>query len=98
LRYNLYRIIQRGPQKIKKVLKPFHPPLEDWSTWFDTVLDREIAKLISKESLISYYLTAGFLEEVKQKKDVHWLGKIVTAEIILRLIKNRWEMKTKASL
>jgi asparagine synthetase B (glutamine-hydrolysing) len=98
LRYNLYRIIQRGPQKIKKVLKPFHPPLEDWSTWFDTVLDREIAKLISKESLISYYLTAGFLEEVKQKKDVHWLGKIVTAEIILRLIKDRWEMKSKASL
>ena len=93
LLYNANRAIKRGPKKIKSFLRPRPiPPLEDWSNWYNTILDREINNLISKNSLISNYLSPEFLKEIKQEKNTHWLGKIITAEIVLTLIKNRWNI------
>lgn len=89
--YNVNRIVRRGPKKIISLIKPTpYSPLEDWSNWFKVILDEEINKIISEDSLISNYLTLEFLEQMKKEKNVHWLGKILAAEIILRLIKNRW--------
>jgi len=91
--YNLYRTVRKGPNKVKSILKPTpHPPLEDWQNWYDTRITKEIGKLISKNSIISNYLTSEFIEEIKHEKDIHWLGKLVTVEIILRLINNRWNL------
>ncbi len=89
--YTLYRVFNRGPSKIKSLLIPTRYPLpEDWSMWFDTVLSGEIDRLIGKDSLISNYIQPEFLRELKQKKDAHWLGKVITVEIILNLLKKRW--------
>lgn len=89
--FHLNRIIRRGPHKIKSFVNPVpHSPLEDWSNWFNTLLTKEIERIISKDSLLLNYLGWEFLQGIKAEKNVHWLGKVLTAEVILNLIKKRW--------
>ena len=92
--YNFYRIVKKGPKKILSLFGkyPHYPLLEDWVCWYKTIINREIDRLISKDSIVCDYLNWEFLEEMKKIKNVHWLGKILTAEIILNLIKNRWRI------
>ena len=86
----LYRLF-RAPRKIKTMIKPVHNALlENWSSWFKVDLHEEINALISENSLISSYLDGNFLKEIRETMNVQWLGKILTAEIILNLMKRRW--------
>jgi hypothetical protein len=43
--------------------------------------------------LILNYVTWESIEEIKKMDNEHWLGKFVTAEILLRLIEKGWDIK-----
>ena len=92
--YNLLRILYRGPGKIFSYIKHDQDiDLEDWQNWIKNPLSSEIDKLLSKDSLISRYVTTKFIKEIKTMDNEHWSGKLVTAEILLRLIENGWDIK-----
>lgn len=92
--YNLLRILWRGPVKIVDYLKNnSEVPLEDWRNWIKNPLGPEIDKILSKNALIFHYINPEIIEDAKQMGDEHWLGKFVTAEILLRLIENGWDLK-----
>ncbi|MHA1845996.1 MAG: hypothetical protein ACTSWE_17255, partial [Promethearchaeota archaeon] len=65
---------------------------EDWDFWLNNINKKLINKLIfSKKSLIREFISDGFLNELEKKRSVHWISKISSLEIILRLIENGWE-------
>jgi asparagine synthetase B (glutamine-hydrolysing) len=98
--YNLIRILWRGPAKIIGYIKHAQDvDLEDWQSWIKNPLGPEINKLLIKDSLINNYVTPKFIKEIKEMDNEHWLGKLVTAEILLRLIENGWDInKAKKSI
>jgi hypothetical protein len=92
--YNLLRILWRGPAKIVDYIKHSQDvPLEDWRNWIKNPLGPEINRLLSGKALIFNYINPEIIEDAKQMGDEHWLGKFVTAEILLRLIENGWDIK-----
>jgi asparagine synthetase B (glutamine-hydrolysing) len=93
LRYYAYKAVRHGPKAIRSRLKLLrYPSLEEWESWYKTVLVEEVGTLISENSAVSNYLNLGFLEQMRQQDNIYWLGKIATTEIILNLIKNRWKI------
>jgi len=92
--YNLLRILWRGPAKIVDYVKNNSDvPLEDWRNWIKDPLGPEINKLFSKNALIFNYIRPEVIDISKKMDNEHWLGKFVTAEILLRLIENGWDIK-----
>jgi asparagine synthetase B (glutamine-hydrolysing) len=63
---------------------------ENWSQWYGTVMKEEIATLLGDDSRVREYVMPEFIESAISNSDVHWLGKLMTAEYTLRLIENRW--------
>jgi hypothetical protein len=91
--YNILRVLWRGPIKINNYIKSYHAvDLEDWHNWIKNPLSSEVNKLLAKDSLISNYVTHDFIEEIKNLDNEHWLGKIVTVEILLHLIEDHWDI------
>ncbi len=67
-------------------------PLEDWENWLNVEHIKFIDDLIfSKDSLIQNYFTESYLNQIKVNRDHRIVGKLSTVEIILRLIKNKWQ-------
>lgn len=93
LLYNLFRILWRSPNKIVHYIKNNQAiPLENWQNWVKFPLGPEIDQILSGDSLISGYIIPDFIDESKIMGNEHWLGKLVTAEILLRLIENGWSI------
>ena len=92
--YNLIKILWKGPSKIvDHIRNNSEVPLEDWPKWVKNPLGPETNKLLSRDSLILAYVATEFIEEFKMMDNEHWIGKFVTAEILMRLIENGWDIK-----
>jgi hypothetical protein len=91
--YQMYRLMKRSPGKLASLLarRPAQPPMEDWHTWYRTVLSGEFDSLLHGDSIVSRYLDPGFLDRIKEQKDNHWLKLSSTAEMIMRLAQNGWK-------
>jgi hypothetical protein len=91
--YNMYRLLKRTPRKIASLLSggPSQPPMEDWHTWYRTVLSGEFDNLLHSDSIVARHLDLGFIERIKREKTNHWLKLTATAEKIMRLAQNGWE-------
>ena len=63
---------------------------EDWSRWYEESMQHEIARLLGADSRIRRYVRDDWIEKSIATSDVHWLGKLITAEHVLRLIEDRW--------
>ena len=86
-----YGIYRRMTNRMK-ALTLSYSPLEDWGNWLNIVHRDFIDSLIfSDSSLLSDHVGKGFIEHVRQSGDIHWIGKLATAEIVLRLVKNGWQ-------
>lgn len=90
--YQMYRLMKRAPRKISSLLvkRPARPPMEDWHTWYRTVLKDEFDRLLHGDSIIRRYLDPGFLDRIRDQKVNHWLKLSSTAEMILQLAGNGW--------
>ncbi len=64
---------------------------ENWPLWYQTALSEEVNQLLGKDSIIGEYVSAGFIKQQIEETNIHWIGKMVTAEIVLRLIDNGWQ-------
>lgn len=91
--FRLYRIITRGPRRLRnKIFPTASPPLEDWKGWYKQTLRQEINSLLGPGCFTANYIDMAFIEEIKRTTNTHWLGKLATIEIILKLIKNSWHI------
>ena len=91
--YHFSRFLWRAPKKIKSLVRPLpYRPLENWQHWFNTAVASEISKLLDNQAEILRYVSKDFIDGVLEKRNTHWLGKIVTAEIVMRLVGRRWSL------
>jgi hypothetical protein len=90
LRFQMHRL----SRKVKSVMTGrTRLEEEDWPLWYRTVLAKEVNQLLGKDSFIREYVSAGFVKRQIEETNIHWLGKMVTAEIVLRLIDNGWQRR-----
>ena len=91
--FQAYKIYSRIKRRLKNTIKNNkRVALEDWNYWLNTVHPSFIDELIfSNGSEIKEFINNKFLDTLKSERGVYILGKLATAEIILRLIKNKWE-------
>ncbi len=91
--YQIGRLVFRGYAHLKRYMRAAsYPPLEDWGNWFKHVLHAEFDNLLSEKSLIAAYIDKDFIFKIKKSNDTYWLGKLATTEILLNLIRNRWNL------
>ena len=99
--FNIYRLAKKVPKKFLTVLnEKSNPPFDNWGLWYNTALNDEINKLITKDSVICKYISWSFIKQLKEKAnrqkleklDCLFLGKIATAEIVLKLIESGWKI------
>ncbi len=91
--YQMYRYLKRPPQRLAKLLarKPAQPPMEDWQTWYRTVLSGEFDRHLHGDSMIRTYLDPEFIDRIKEEKVNHWLKLSTTAEMVMQLARNGWQ-------
>jgi hypothetical protein len=92
--YHLYRILRGIMQRIRwggSRRKDF-APLESWDVWLNVTHREFIDGLIfSGESRIRRFIDDGYLDTLKGDRNIHYIGKLATAEVILRLVENGWQ-------
>ena len=64
---------------------------ENWPQWYRTTMSKETERLLGKNSAISEYVSDEFIKQQMAETNIHWLGKLLTAEIVLRLVDNGWK-------
>ena len=97
--YFMLRFLKGSIRRIESFSRP-SPTINtdtDWSVIFNTVLREHIDDLLLNRSELSSYLSQKFIDDfvhqpLTSKKTLSFLNKILTAEIILRLIKKRWRL------
>ncbi len=91
--YNIYAIYRKISFKLEKTRYSYRQTyLENWNYWINNNLRNQIDDLIfSKDSLIRNYISTQFLQKLYIERQYKWIGKLVTVEIILKLIKNKWQ-------
>jgi asparagine synthetase B (glutamine-hydrolysing) len=91
--FHFYRLLNNGPKKLKnKLLNRSTPLIENWKLWCKKYVDKEIDSLLSETCFLTEYLDWEAIKKIKENRNIHWLAKIATAEIILALIKNGWDI------
>jgi len=75
-----------------KGYRPSKNNMEEWDDWFNIDLKNKFDKLLNERSLILDYIDKDYMISVKKSNDIHLLNKLVTTEIILNLIKDRWDL------
>ncbi len=89
--YELYMLFTLIIKRINSFGKK-SSPLEDWDNWLNILHKDFINRLIfSEDSRIKNYIDSNFLKKTEELRDIHWIGKFVTAEIVIRLVENRWQ-------
>ena len=89
--YELYMLYSLIIKKINS-FREKSSLLEDWDKWLNVLHKDFIDRLIfSEDSRIKDYIDSSFLKKTEELRDIHWVGKFATAEIIIRLIENRWQ-------
>lgn len=85
--YRAYRWALRRSQR-------FHAkqePLEDWQKWLNVCHRDFVDDLIfSADSLVRGYLSTEFLSALRKDRAIHWIGKVLTVELVLRFIRAGW--------
>ena len=90
----------RARRKIRHVAtRRTASPGEAWTSWYRTRgMDAEIRRTLGKECLIREYVGGRFVDQVVAGTDVHWVGKLMTAEYTLQLIEKGWRQARDAHL
>lgn len=85
-----YEAYRRLVNKLRSLASPY-APLEDWDKWLNEIHRGFIDGLVfSQSTLIRGHVGKEFIERIRRSRDIHWIGKLATAEIMLRLIESRW--------
>jgi asparagine synthetase B (glutamine-hydrolysing) len=88
--YQIHRVLRKTKTLLTKRRRV---PEENWPLWYETVLADEIADLFGSNSRIKAYVREDFIESQLRRRDIHWLGKLMTVEIALRLVETGWQKR-----
>lgn len=66
-------------------------PLEDWPRWFGMAWPM-ISTLLKNDARVESLVNRRFIDHVLSTREVFWLNKLLTSEIILRLKENAWSL------
>ena len=86
-RFQSYRLLR----KLRSMLKRnsfIHS--EDWQHWYRTVMSDSVRQLLGRDSRMRNYVSAEFIDRAISDADVHWLGKLITAEHTIRFVEDGW--------
>lgn len=91
--YQLERAYRSLMRKFSnRILGHYDAPLEDWTMWlFDTHGQFVKDMLCPSGTCIHEYIEPTFVDAAVADRDVRVVGKLLTIEIILQLIRNRWQ-------
>jgi len=91
--YQLDRICNGIKQRVKfRSMSPKPPMLENWGAWlFDQNMMFVTDLLQSSDTLIGDFVEQSVVDSTIATRNMRLLGKLLTTEIILRLIKTRWQ-------
>ncbi len=94
VRYHLYRLLKHGPRRVRRRLssRGARTPIEDWGPWFATILAPEMRAILGPGCLIAEHVRPGVLDTYLATNRWPWLAKLATAELILQLIRNGWNL------
>ena len=87
-RYLLSRFANLARRRFNR--KPAPAPLEDWNGWFRNELSPMVG-LLAQGALIRNYIREPFIQRAISQNDARQLDKLLTAEMILRLARSRWQ-------
>jgi len=73
---------------------PRQPPLEDWPRWFAGLTKEPLQKLLGADARIREFVHGAYIEDSMEVLDPARLNKLVTAEILMRLAGNGWNLNT----
>lgn len=84
LSYHAYRTIKHGLRYFRRrVGSRGTVAIEDWDTWFRTVLSPEIRAILGPRCLVADLVRPGVLESYLATHRWRWLAKLATVELIL---------------
>lgn len=72
--------------------EPVEIHTESWSTWFAETMRPVIKRLLAPGAGIEAIVRRPFIDRALMHGDMYWLNKLVSAEIIIRLLENRWQL------
>lgn len=91
--YQLFRPVVRSFDYLTGYQKPKND-LEEWEDWFGNVLKETFDEILNEHSLILNYIEKDFMLDTKKSANIHLMSKLVTTEIILNLMNQKWEFKS----
>jgi asparagine synthetase B (glutamine-hydrolysing) len=68
------------------------PRMESWPRWFAGSMRPVIERLLAPGAGIEAIVRRPFIERALARRDVYWLNKLVSAEIVIRLLESRWQL------
>ena len=90
--YEAHRLLRRGPRKaLARLGFPVDPPLEDWIGWYRGPLMPFAAATLGPGCHLSEYLAVPAMQRLCAQADVYMLGKLLSAELTLRLLRSGWQ-------
>ena len=92
--YQIYRIYKGILRRIgMRTLFPARKmiPLEDWAKWLRNKEAFVKEMILSDNARLKKYFGKDFIDKTVKCCETYYLGKLLTVEIILRLIENRWQ-------
>ena len=85
-----YRLMER--QVSSRIFANRPAPLENWNAWlFDDNLEFVKTLLQSPDTLIGEFVKLPVVDQTIKTRNIRLVGKLMTTEIILRLIKSGWQ-------
>jgi asparagine synthetase B (glutamine-hydrolysing) len=76
-------------------------PLEDWRRWFSGPLWPFLSALLGSEARLNAHVRRGFIDACLQGQGPdwpHWLNKLATVELVLRLTERGWRRLAPAEV
>jgi|GEM_PF-3426594 len=91
--YQMERAYRSVERKVSSRLSTrANAPLEDWNVWLFDRNRQFVADLLeSSDTMVGDFVEPSFIKHTITTRNVRMLGKLLTTEIILRLVKNGWQ-------
>lgn len=94
-RYQYHRLLKHGLRYVRRRLRPGNGriPIEDWGTWFRTLLAADMRAVLAPGCLVGEYVRPDVLASYLADNRWGWFARLASVELILQLMDNGWELE-----
>lgn len=90
-RYHAHSV-RLAPTRLIQRLRGGYPPLEDWTSWCRNDLGEHFGEILGADSRLGAYLSSDAMDRARASGDIDLIGRLASAEILMRLVENRWRL------